>query len=264
MQADRARPNENIGLWYHELSKDISMGGRVRIPLDSSTWPDSWATIEYKEYGHSTVIKLFPISECRLEMGLTDVLLGRKSRRNFKERDHKISLKELSTFIANSIGLSGRSNSFNKNNKNIVTEHRMYPSGGGRFPLEFYFLIKNSLDIGTGLYHYNVKGHSLMYLRSLESLDLENTKIHGYDWANEAPVHIFVTAIFDRNTRKYGERGYRYVLLEAGHVGENFYLVASAMGLSAVAVGGVKDVAIENMILVNGQRESLVHTFLLG
>ena len=52
---------------------------------------------------------------------------------------------------------------------------------------------------------------------------------------------VVITAIPERTTWKYGQRGYRYVWLDAGHLGQNLYLVATAMGLGPVGIGGFFD-----------------------
>ena len=53
-----------------------------------------------------------------------------------------------------------------------------------------------------------------------------------------ATILIFITALFERSTFKYQDRGYRYTLLEAGHVAQNLNLVANALGYGAVNIGG--------------------------
>jgi len=245
------RPNKNIWEWYHALSKDISMGGRVNIPRDMEEWPKSWKTVEYKHYKRCPSVPLLPLEQCRLVNPLTDTLFSRKSNRDFEERGYVMTHKVLSTFIANTISKT-------KGN------YRIYPSGGARYPLEFYFFLKRSSDMALGIYHYNVEDHALTLLKGIEHIDLSSRPIHGYEWANHTAVDVFISAIFERNFRKYGERGYRYVMLEAGHVSQNFYLVSTALGLSSTAVAGVLDINVEDMLYLDGKYESLVHTFLLG
>ncbi|MEM4914156.1 MAG: SagB/ThcOx family dehydrogenase, partial [Desulfurococcaceae archaeon] len=60
-------------------------------------------------------------------------------------------------------------------------------------------------------------------------------------WVREAPVNIVLVAYYERTTRWYGERGFRYIYMEAGHVGQNIYLAATEMGLGTVAIGAFED-----------------------
>jgi SagB-type dehydrogenase family enzyme len=266
MDLNRERPEENLGIWYHELSKDPTMGGRIKIPADISLWPESWKTTEYKTYKNFKRIFLKKPKECFLDNKLSEVIFSRKSDRKYNGGIYEISLDELSKFISNTIAESGRVYSQEEKSlhENFISKYRVYPSGGGRFPLEFYFLVKYAKDIQPGLYHYNVSEHSLEFLQDLETLEKEGEVIHFYSWANHASVHVFTTAVVDRVYRKYGERGYRYLLLEAGVVLQNFYLVGTALKLSTVAVAGVYNKNVENILHIDGKSETLIQTFLLG
>jgi len=70
--------------------------------------------------------------------------------------------------------------------------------------------------------------------------------------------------IFQRLRRKYQERTYRYALLEAGHLGQNVYLAATAMGMGACAVGAFLDDGLNAMLEVDGQQEAAVYMLSVG
>ena len=63
----------------------------------------------------------------------------------------------------------------------------------------------------------------------------------GQMWMAEAPVSLVITAEYDRIEGKYGSRGQRYALIEAGHVGQNIFLQAGALGMAAGIVGAFDD-----------------------
>jgi SagB-type dehydrogenase family enzyme len=73
-----------------------------------------------------------------------------------------------------------------------------------------------------------------------------------------------MTDVFWRNQNKYGERGYRYILLEAGHIGQNIYLVSEALGLKCCALGGTRDENLEELVDIDGVTESVVYALAVG
>ena len=75
---------------------------------------------------------------------------------------------------------------------------------------------------------------------------------------------LIITGTFTKAITKYGERGYRYILLDAGHVGQNIYLVATALGLGVVGVCGFYDERVDDLLSLDGRMESTLYVFLLG
>jgi SagB-type dehydrogenase family enzyme len=92
-----------------------------------------------------------------------------------------------------------------------------------------------------GIYHYDVRAHELEARRpgaaqpKLVELALDQTMVR------DSNVVAIITAVPERTMWKYGQRGYRYVWLDAGHLGQNLYLVATALGLGPVGIGGFFD-----------------------
>ena len=70
----------------------------------------------------------------------------------------------------------------------------------------------------------------------------------GQSWVREAPINVVIAAVYERTTGRYGERGVRYVHMEAGHVGQNLYLQAVARGLGTVAVGAFHDDQVQGLL----------------
>ena len=73
-----------------------------------------------------------------------------------------------------------------------------------------------------------------------------------------------MTSQFERTQMKYGERGYRYILLEAGHIGQNICLVSETLGLKCCALGGTMDKNLEELLDIDGETESVVYGFAIG
>ena len=70
----------------------------------------------------------------------------------------------------------------------------------------------------------------------------------GQEFIRTAPLTIIFAAEFQRTTGHYGERGVRYVYMEAGHAAQNVHLQAEAMGLGSVAVGAFEDHSVANVL----------------
>ena len=73
-----------------------------------------------------------------------------------------------------------------------------------------------------------------------------------------------MTAMFWRSRFKYGARAYRFTLLEAGHVAQNFLLAVAALGLAAVPIGGFYDREVDSLLGVDGLYESSLYLLPLG
>ncbi len=127
--------------------------------------------------------------------------------------------------------------------------------------MEIYLIAKNS-ELPLGVFHYNVRTNSLEILQLLEQFD--DLEFFNQDWIVSAPLLILFTVVFDRNTIKYSTRGYRHVMQEAGHLGQNFYLVASALNLSICGIGLYIDDKLNELLDVDGVKETVVYALAVG
>ena len=118
---------------------------------------------------------------------------------------------------------------------------RTYPSGGALYPLEIYPVLQQVEGITDGIYHYDPWNHELEEVRAGNFHQQFAAMTIGQGMLASANAVFFITALFERSMWKYGQRGYRYTWIEAGHLGQNLYLVAGALGLAPVAVGGFYD-----------------------
>lgn len=245
---------------FHQSSKDRSKG-HMPIENDSSNWPDEWKTTYYKAYSRLPKIDLGdgpPLpSEALAKDGADffELVRKRRSRRNFSRLP--ITKSELSILLKYSCG--------NTESMNNGRFHRAQASGGARFPIEIYPIVfRSDDDLKPGLYHYNVKDHALDVLWDREFGDEDIDKLFSYPWVKDASVGIVMTSVFWRNQNKYGERGYRYIMLEAGHIGQNVYLASEALGLKCCALGGTYDENLEKLIDIDGVTESVVYALAVG
>jgi SagB-type dehydrogenase family enzyme len=82
-------------------------------------------------------------------------------------------------------------------------------------------------------------------------------------WENAAAA-IVLTGVFERTQAKYGERGYRFVLLEAGHAAQNLLLVAASLGVPALSIGGFCEDALGEAMGLEREKESPVYVVMIG
>jgi len=141
---------------------------------------------------------------------------------------------------------------------------RPAPSAGALFPLEIYAALNYSVTPPPGLYHYGPGDHALAQLNADEPAKmLAYSFLEGAD-ISAAPVVVVIAAVFGKTTAKYGDRGYRYILLEAGHVAQNIALAAVALGLATFPVGGFYDDKVNAWLGLDGVNEAACYMIGIG
>ena len=143
----------------------------------------------------------------------------------------------------------------------FVAPFRTVPSGGGLFPLEVYFFTKRVTGLTPGLYHYNPTLSEVRLVREgdLTPLVAEALVPFQANVAYDSSAIFFLTAIFERSTFKYGQRGYRFVLLEAGHMAQNLNLAATGLDLGVLSVGGYYDRVADRLLGIDGVTHTTVY-----
>ena len=132
---------------------------------------------------------------------------------------------------------------------------RAAPSAGALYPMDIYAVVGNGCveGLGPGVYHYESDGHSISPGRGKDARgDVANASL-WQTWMAQAPLSLIITAEYSRIMGKYGQRGIRYAMIEAGHIGQNIFLEAQAMGLAAGIVGAFED---DKLIRVMGIKET--------
>ena len=170
-----------------------------------------------------------PAPRLKGEMSLEEAILKRRSRRDFG--DSPLTLREVSQILWAGQGITD------------AAGLRAAPSAGALYPLDLYLVVgKQGVEgLGEGVYHYLPQSHSLEptvqgdVRQTLARLSLEQM------FVAEAPLSLLITGEYERTTKKYGERGVRYVHMEAGHVAQNVYLQSEALGLGTVTMGAFQD-----------------------
>jgi SagB-type dehydrogenase family enzyme len=118
---------------------------------------------------------------------------------------------------------------------------RTAPSAGALYPLELYLVAGNVQNLDPGIYKYVPAGHLLIKIMAGDQRRKLAAASLGQDSVANAAAVLAFTAVERRTTRKYGNRGVRYIHIEVGHASQNVFLEATALGLGAVVVGAFED-----------------------
>ena len=125
---------------------------------------------------------------------------------------------------------------------------RTAPSAGALYPLEIFVVVGHVSSLSAGVYRYNPVQHQLLpILTGDRRQELAAAALHQ-TWIADAPAVVVVAALFERTTGKYGERGIRYVHIEAGHAAENLCLQAVSLGLGTTVVGAFSDDSVKRVL----------------
>jgi len=250
-------PDDDPAELYHEASKLSGVAGVDDLAgigrLLESRELRATATRAVRRHLHAPVVSL-PQS-ARLEMPLETALASRRSVRAFEPGGFR--LPELAALLRAAYGVTGE-----LAESEGTQPLRAAPSGGALYPLE---LTVAALDVGgltPGLYHYDPLADALEVVRLGRPPVAATTPFA--ETAGQAAAVVLVSGMFWRSRFKYGLRGYRFVLLEAGHLAQNVLLAATALGLGAVALGGFYDRRADELIGVNGVDESTLYLICVG
>ena len=157
-------------------------------------------------------------------------LFTRKSRRSFSEAS--MPLQQAGQLLWAAQGLSA---------DGTTGATRTAPSAGATHPLNLYLIAGNVDDLPAGIYRYLWDEHALVLVREGDHRQAAADLSVRQQFIAEAQLTIVLTAVFERTTQRYGERGNRYVYMEAGYANQNIYLQAEALGMGTVAVGAFSD-----------------------
>jgi SagB-type dehydrogenase family enzyme len=191
------------------------------------------ATVARKTELPSRDIKL---PEPRLDgaISIEKVLCTRRSVREFSSKP--LELQQIAQLAWATQGITG------------AEAHRTAPSAGGLYALELYIIAANVNGLPAGIYKYEILTHEVISLSEgdtrprLSRAALEQSSI------SQAPAIFALAGVYERITKKYGDRGIRYVHMEAGHAAQNLLLQAVALGLGAVLVGAFNDANVKRAL----------------
>ncbi len=162
-------------------------------------------------------------------VSVEECIARRRSIREFQKKD--LTIEEISQILWSAQGITDPKRKF-----------RAAPSAGALYPMELY------LVCSKGVFHYLPDGHKLERIKQQDLRQELSNAAWGQNFVAEAGVSIVICAIYGRTTWRYGQRGIRYVDMEAGHIAENIHLQAVSLGLGSVPVGAFSEEKVKSLL----------------
>jgi SagB-type dehydrogenase family enzyme len=168
-----------------------------------------------------------PEPRIQSDFSIEEALLKRRSIRDY--RDEAITLQEVSQLLWSAQGITG------------PWGFRTAPSAGATYPLVVYLVVGDVDGLEHGIYRHSPGDHEVVkVIEGDHRSELARTSL-DQKWVEEGAIDVIIAADYEKTTQRYGERGLRYVHMEAGHAAQNLYLQAEALNLGMVVVGAFND-----------------------
>ncbi len=189
----------------------------------------------------------------RLPVG--EAIVARESRRDFGPAP--FSLEELSALLWSVQGV--------KRVLNPAAALRAVPSAGARHSFETYLAASRVEGLDPGIYRYLPFDGELVRVAGDEETDLRAARAClGQGFVARAAVTFFWTAIPARMEWRYGAAAHKVIAIDAGHVGQNLYLAAEALGAGVCAIAAYDQEDCDRLLGVDGKEEFTVYIAAAG
>lgn len=189
------------------------------------------------------------------DVNLLELINGRRSVRSYDEST--ITQDELSYFLWCTQGV--------KKWVDGKATFRTVPSAGARHTFETYLLINRVEGLECGVYRYIASKHAIIPINVDEGMAANLTAAClGQGMVSTSAVTFFWTTDIYRVKYRYGERGYRYIHLDAGHVCQNLHLAAENKECGICAIAAFDDDEVNNQLGLDGVNDFIVYIASLG
>lgn len=189
------------------------------------------------------------------DMPLRTAIEKRESIREYT--DIPLSLEELSYLLWCTQGV-----------KEVIGNHstlRNVPSAGARHALETYLLVHRVSGLSRGLYRFMAIDHCLVHIETDSTISRRMREAClNQDYVELSAVTFIWVTVPYRMIWRYGERGYRYLFLDAGHACQNLYLSAESIGCGVCAIGAFFDEEVNRLMNLDGETQFVIYMATVG
>ncbi len=235
------------------LARDYQNGTKYRRGDLPGTPADQEAVAAYKHYPDDLPRIELPHPDKLPSASFWETVARRRSQRQYAPAD--ISRDNLFLLLWASQGITRPGH----------VPFRASPSAGALFPIETYVAANRVAGLAPGLYHWQLPEERLVQLYKDPEMGAKvAAACLDQVMCEQAACSFLWTAVFGRTFQKYGDRGLRYVYLDAGHVGHSLQLAATALGLGSCNIGALFDSEVNDLLGIDGQSESIVYGASVG
>lgn len=237
---DQRRAFMKSGFYTREFGamKTDQMKGLLQPPFEKPADPSAPLTDLPK-----------PESKVIVKPDLFSCMADRRSRRKFTGRP--LSMEELSFLLWATQGvrevIPGRT-------------YRTVPSAGSRHAYETYVAAANVTGLKPGIYRYLALSHKLGLVSLKEDIAAQMVDVSGgIKWMSDAAAFLVWVAVAYRSEWRYNREAARVMLIDAGHICQNLYLAAEAIGCGTCGIGAYKQVEVDTLFGLDGSEEYVVY-----
>ncbi|MBA3005958.1 MAG: SagB/ThcOx family dehydrogenase [Proteobacteria bacterium] len=187
------------------------------------------------------------------EERITLLLQNRRSLRKY--RSEPLNLEHFAFMLWASQGITGQAGSY---------LFRATPSAGALYPVETYISVHSVEGLDAGLYHFDVEHFALDRLTDQDKAEDVAQACLNQTFMSQAAAVFLWTGVFRRAMSKYGDRGMRYVLLDAGHICQNVMIAAEAVDCGGCPIGAFYDSELNQLLQIDGEEESILYAASVG
>ncbi len=206
----------------------------------------------YKAYPGAVTVEL-PLPVPAPGFQLDEAFRTRKSIRRYSEEPMTIHELSYLLWAANGVQREERGRQF-----------RTVPSAGAQYPIENYIVVNRVTDLAPGIYHYAVDRQALELLAEGDHSEAVASAAFDQSMCAAAAVVFVWAAVIQRCRWRYGQRAYRYIYLDAGHIGQNAALAAVSLGLGSCQIAAFFDDRMSELVGVDGVEEAVVYMTSVG
>jgi SagB-type dehydrogenase family enzyme len=196
--------------------------------------------------------ELSPLPEpAPLRMMLAEVLTTRCSAHGFGSGE--LPMDVLAGLLVHSYGTTDLAG----------LRRRPTPSGGALYPIDLFVVAERVQGLAKGMYHYDPYRNGLTQTRKVDFEALCQATFHP-ELARECAAMIVLGATFWRSRFKYGQRGLRFCLMDAGHLMQSLLLLGVGYSLAVRPIGGFLDDEVASAMDFDGVDEAPLYLMLVG
>lgn len=194
-----------------------------------------------------------------IEDDLLFYMKKRRSKRNFIP-SFPLDDKIFSNLMRYSFGVSEKNISDGNNN---MLKY-MYPTAGGISALKIFVRVNNVKNIESNWYLYDPEQNALLKYESIQNFNYDDITA-CVELTENSFFSVHIIGNMQYLGKKYGDRAYRFLNIQAGHCTQNLYLLAAKYNLSAVTSGGGKDINfLKKMKIIDDKHHYYLYEMFIG